>query len=100
MTSKLNEPVKLLGIYLDARLDWKPHTNYVCKRLSRVVFLLRNLADKINLEHLKQAYFAFFESILRYGLLLYGNGSGLKYVLKSCKSDQQILIQGIVQRII
>ena len=42
---------------------------------------MRSLVDKIHFDHIKQAYFAFFGSVYRYGLLLYGSGSSVKDIL-------------------
>ena len=64
------ENVKLLGLYLNTKLSWKEHIEYVCKKLARVIYLLRSLTNIVTHNYLRQAYFAFFQSVFRYGLLL------------------------------
>jgi hypothetical protein len=83
--------VKLLGINIDSRLSWKDHIHNVCKQLSRVIYLLANLKKHVSDRYLRMAYFAFFESLLRYGLILWGNGVGIEQVLIMQKKAIRIL---------
>ena len=66
--------VKLLGIIFDSQLSWSEHIDHVCVRLSRVIYLLRQLKLCISNLYLKQAYYAFFHSVLSYGIHIWGNG--------------------------
>jgi len=83
--------VKLLGIHLDSRLSWETHIDTVCNKLSRTIFLLRRLNDVISSCYLKQCYYAFFHSILLYGILYWGNGVGISNVLLLQKKAVRIL---------
>jgi hypothetical protein len=84
-----DDAVKLLGITIDSRLSWSHHIDEVCKRLSRVIFLLANLRKHVVYKYMKIAYFAFFESVLRYGLIVWGNGTGIEKVLILQKKSYQ-----------
>jgi hypothetical protein len=83
--------VSLLGIKLDSKLSWSEHIDYVSKKLSRVVYLLINLKRHVSNKYLKMAYFAFFESIIRYGLRIWGNGVGIQKILVIQKKVVRIL---------
>jgi hypothetical protein len=85
------ESIKLLGIIIDCNLTWLPHIEFVCSRLSKVVFLLKSLSNNIPPHYLCQAYFAFFHSIISYGILLWGS---------SCHVHEVLLIQKKAVRII
>lgn len=69
------EPVQFLGIHLDPKLRWHVQTDNVCKKLSSVIFLIRNLAGCVSPETLKNAYHALFHSIMTYGILAWGKAS-------------------------
>lgn len=85
------KPVKYLGMMLDNKLSWSPHVDMVTKKISRVVFLLQRLLNFVPLKYVISSYFAFFQSVIRYGLVFYGLSS---------KTNDILLIQKKIVRII
>jgi hypothetical protein len=75
------EPVKLLGFWLDGRLSWNHHISKVCVTLSRVLYLLRKLKMMITLPYLMTVYHALFQSHVIYGLVLWGHSPAARDVL-------------------
>jgi hypothetical protein len=72
---------KLLGFDLDPKLSWSWHIDSVCKKLSRVTYLLRKLQYSVPEAFWRVAYLAFFEPHIRYGLKLWGHAANVSDVL-------------------
>lgn len=73
--------VKLLGFHLDSRLDWNDHIDGICKKISRVSFLMWKLRDCVRDEYLRISYFSFVQSHICYGIVLWGHSSAVHDIL-------------------
>lgn len=72
---------KFLGLYVDGQLTWNTHIDHLTTRLSRVIYLLSRLKNLVPLTYVKTAYYAYFQSIFRYGLILWGNCTRVNDIL-------------------
>ncbi len=75
------DSVKFLGIHIDKALSWGVHVDYITSKLSRVIFLIKQLTECISPNYIKTAYFAYFQSVFRYCLVFYGNCSRIGEIL-------------------
>lgn len=66
---------KYLGTIIDNKLTWKPHIDQLCKKLSAGNYVIRRIKQISGLDAAKVAYFALFESHLRYGIATWGGTS-------------------------
>ncbi len=57
---------KLLGIFLDEYLSLDYHVNYVCSKLNRSVYCIKQAKHNLSLEAMKSLYFALVHSHLTY----------------------------------
>lgn len=73
--------VKLLGINVDSKLNWSTHVESVCKKISRVCYLIWKLRDLLSPSFLRSSYFGLFQSHISYGLLLWGHSSSVSEIL-------------------
>ncbi|PNF17023.1 hypothetical protein B7P43_G02754 [Cryptotermes secundus] len=64
--------VKFLGICITEDLSWATHTQYVCKKLSKTLYLIKSLRDSVSQSVLRNVYLAKFESVLKYGIIFWG----------------------------
>ena len=61
----------LLGVTVDENLQWKPHIERLCKKLSRNLFLLSQLKPIITLEARKVFYHAHIQSHMDYASVVW-----------------------------
>ncbi len=66
---------------IDDNLLWSAHVQFISKRLSRVIFLLRRIMTCVPETYLKSLCCAFFHSIIRYGLVIWSNSSKINDIL-------------------
>lgn len=63
---------KFLGVFLDQKLTWNRHIDYITAKLSSNCYLIRNMKNTVSVDVLKLLYFGLFQSILSYGLIYWG----------------------------
>ena len=66
---------KYLGVYVDKKLSWKPHIDYICKKISKACGALSKTRHCVGIETLKNIYYALVNSYIRYGISSWGNAS-------------------------
>lgn len=66
---------KFLGITVDERLQWGPHIDNISKKLGSAVFAIKKIRHITDVETARLIYFAYFQSIMSYGLLLWGSAA-------------------------
>lgn len=73
--------IKFLGLYIDNRLDWKSHVDYLCSNLSKYCYALRTLTESVSTDVAVTAYRAYIHSRLSYGIIFWGNSVDIERVL-------------------
>lgn len=74
--------VKFLGVVLEPSLKWSSHINSLIPKLSKSLYQLRYLRLSLSFNILKMLYFSNFQSILVYGLILWGGSCHSAKILK------------------
>lgn len=69
------DSAKFLGVYLDCKLTWEHHTDYVCRKISKNIYLLRSLAHQVSTLTLITAYHSLIHSVISYAILVWGHAS-------------------------
>lgn len=84
---------KHLGVTIDSKLSWVPHLDQLCKKLSSGIYVIRRIKQVCGLDTARVAYFALFESHLRYGIATWGGASktNLERVLVKQKGAIRVL---------
>jgi hypothetical protein len=62
-----------LGVTLDSNCNWREHVDMVCKKVNKFLFALWRLKQTVSLQTALIAYHGYILSVLRYGIILWGN---------------------------
>lgn len=76
---------KFLGLVIDSKITWKPHTEELLKKLSRSAYALHQLRKEVNLDAVVTSYHGFVSSALKYGIIFWGNCSNNVQIFKAQK---------------
>lgn len=73
-STKINssDSVKYLGVFIDSHLKWQVHINYVVGKVRKCLYKFYQLREFLPLKVLKTVYVALIESLLSYGILVWG----------------------------
>ena len=69
------QSTKFLGIYIDESLSWTNHIKHINMKISRALFVIKQIKNVIPKESLRTLYFATIHPHLSYGILAWGNAS-------------------------
>lgn len=87
---KIVKSCDYLGITIDDGLTWKGHTDKVMKKLCSSTAALFRLRNVITVDGKTMIYKALVESIIRYGIIMYGNAAH-SHLNKICKLQRKSL---------
>jgi hypothetical protein len=71
---------KSLGLQIDNHIKWKNHIDLMFPKLSRACYAIRLMPHISNTDTLKSIYFAYFHSIMKYGIIFGGNSPNSKMI--------------------
>lgn len=86
-----NSSIKYLGVIIDETFSWKEQVNFVTQRIRKVIFKFYELRNVLPLKTLKMVYFALVESIINYGLVVWGSAG--KTVMAKLQVAQKWVIK-------
>ena len=65
--------IKYLGILIDSNLSWKPHINYILKKVKRNCGILSKIRYFVDLKTRTKLYYSLIYPFLIYGILAWGS---------------------------
>jgi len=65
--------IKFLGLELDKNVNWKNYVQRILPKLSSACYLIRRMYSSCNLNTLMMIYFAYFHSVMEYGIIFWGS---------------------------
>ena len=68
---KRAECYTFLGMCIDAKLNWKAHIDYICKKVSKFIAILHKLKFSLSIKSLKLLYnsYLILAIVLLYGVI-------------------------------
>jgi hypothetical protein len=88
---------KFFGLQIDNHLNWKNHIDLMIPKLSRAWYAIRLVSHNSSTDTLKLIYFTCSHSIMKYGIILWGNSSNSKMIPTLQKRTVRIIV-GIKSR--
>ena len=87
---------KYLGVYLNAKLTFKKHTEHVTKKLNKFCGIVYRIRDRFPQKCILSFYYAYVRSVITYGLINYG--STYKTNLEPIHKAQRRIFRAIFHR--
>jgi len=84
---------RFLGVYIDSCGTWANHIDYLCHKASSVCYMMKILSRELQLPVLKTVYHANFVSIIKYGIIFWGNASDTIRLFRLQKRCLRFMIQ-------
>lgn len=81
-----NDPIeevkytRFLGIIIDCHCKWKEHIDKVCSKVNSFVFALKRISQTVSIQAALIAYHGYVGSILRYCIIIWGNGTTINQI--------------------
>lgn len=75
-----SQTCSLLGIELDININWKEHVSKIVAKISSFSYVLGTLRKILNTESVIAAYYGYVYSIIKYGIIFWGNSVNAKDV--------------------
>jgi hypothetical protein len=73
-------------------MNWKAHVKLMLPKLGNACFAIRNMKSCSNIETLRMIYIAYFNSIMKYGIIFWGNSAEAKKVFLLQKRTLRIMM--------
>ena len=97
---KRKNSIKFLGVIVDDKLCWREHINYICKKISKSIGIIRKIKDSLNEQSKIMLYYTMIYPYLQYCVAAWGAAcpthlkpliSKQKCIAKMIKSESSLL---------
>ena len=82
---------KFLGIIIDCSISWKEQISELTSKLNKACYAIRAIKPLLSLHVLRTVYFAYFHSIMTYGIVFWGNSHLSSTIFKIQKRALRIM---------
>jgi hypothetical protein len=89
---RTSKDIKFLGLIIENSLTWEGHIEEVIKKLSTACYMLRNIEPFLSTNILKIVSYSYFQSVMTYGLMYWGNSSSVDRDFRMQKRAVQLMM--------
>ena len=82
---------KFLGLRTNNHINWKNHIEQMIPKLREACNAIRSMVHISNINTLKSIYYACFHSIIKPGIMFWGNSSNSRKIFPSQKQTVRIM---------
>ena len=82
---------KFLDLQIDKYLNWKEHIEYITPKLASALYAIRSMSTYVCTGTLKLIYHAYFHSLMKYGIIFWGNSINSKHIFILQKKGIRIM---------
>lgn len=82
---------KFLGITINRSISWKEQISELTSKLNQACYAIRTIKPLLSLEALRTIYFAYFHSVMTYGIIFWGNSHLSSIIFKIQKRALRIM---------
>jgi uncharacterized protein YqgQ len=83
--------MEFLGIQIIDTLKWHSHIQLLASKLSKVAFMIKSLKEILSLNLIRNIYFAKFHSVLRFGILFWGEQAGGELTTRIFRIQKRVI---------
>jgi hypothetical protein len=65
--------IKFQGININDSMNWSGHVEYIIPKLTSACYIMRSVKPSMPLNTLQTIYYSYFNTVMSYGLLFWGN---------------------------
>ena len=76
MNGDYTAEIKFLGIQIMDKIKWHSHVQLLAGKLCKVAFMIKSVKEVLSPNLISNIYFTKFDSLLRFGILLWGGARG------------------------
>jgi hypothetical protein len=85
--------VKFLGLIITSTLIWETYIDSVKNKLCTACYMIRNIKPFMAVNTMKSTYYSYFNSVMTYGLIIWGNSSHADKVFKLQKRVLRVIME-------
>jgi hypothetical protein len=91
--------IKFLGININDSMNWSCHVEYIIPKVSSACYIMRRVKHYMTLNTLKTIYYSYFNTVMSYGLFLWGNSLQKRIIRIMTNCNNRVSCRSLFRRL-